>query len=393
MIGPRVAVALLVFGATLGPARPILAQGTVEGSSLRDGLIRLGNPLGSEQAGAVVATLADIEVSTAPLGTSTGGFTFTFDPALRTWTRSTSSFGPAFSERALTTGRGKFSAGFNYLHSNYRSLEGFDLQNGDLQPALNIQGDPSRTVATSLQLNISSDTVVAYGHVGVTDDLDVGVALPWVRVTVDGVGKGLGVSGTSTGFFTLAQASASGLGDAAIFGKYRFWHHAEGGLAVAVDVRLPTGDKNALRGLDITRTLVSGVWSYGGRVSPHVTAGYEFWSKSVSLSSTGDVAAKDQFKYAAGIEVEAHPRMTAVVDLVGRQLLKGGALGYRHFSAVGAADLLVAVPEGIHQLALAPGVKLNLLQGILVTGNALVSLNQRGLRSTVTPVVGLDWAF
>ena len=205
MIGPRgpVAVAILFVVATLGPALPALAQTTIQGVSLRDGLVRLGDPLGSAQAGALVATLADIEVSTAPLGTSTGGFTFTFDPSLRTWKRSASSFGPAFSERALTTGKGRFSAGFNYLHSNYRSLEGFDLHNGELQPALNIVGDPNRTASTSLQLNMSSDTVVAYGHVGVTDDIDIGIAVPWVRVNVDGVGRFLTASGTALQSITV----------------------------------------------------------------------------------------------------------------------------------------------------------------------------------------------
>lgn len=395
MMGPRgaAAVAILVCGATMGPARPALAQDVIQGISLRDGLIRLGNPLGSEQAGALVATLADIEVSTAPLGTSTGGFTFTFDPALRTWKRSASSFGPAFAERALTTGKGRFGAGFNYLHSNYRTLEGFDLQNGALQPAVNVVGDPNRTASTSLQLNMSSDTVVVYGHIGVTDDIDVGVAVPWVRVSVDGAGRFLAASGTALHTVTLAPATSAGIGDAAIFGKYRFWHHGEGGLAVALDVRVPTGDKDALRGLDITRTFVSGVWSQGGKVSPHASAGYEFWSKSVSLSSTGDVAVKDQVKYAVGLEIQAHPRVTAVVDLVGRQLLKGGALEYRHFSAAGSADVLVAAQKGINQFALAPGIKLNAFQNLLVTGNVLVSLNQRGLRATATPVVGLDWAF
>ena len=85
--------------------------------------------------------------------------------------------------------------------------------------------------------------------------------------------------------------------------------------------------------------------------------------------------------------------MTVVLDLVGRQLLKGGALEYQHFSAVGSADVLVAAQKGIQQFALAPGIKLNVFQSLLVTGNVLVSLNQRGLRATATPVVGLDWAF
>src|SRR5579862_6678358 len=61
----------------------------------------IGTPLGSAQGMTALASLATLEVSTAPLGTSTGGFTFTFDPLLRIWKRSASSFGPAFAERSL----------------------------------------------------------------------------------------------------------------------------------------------------------------------------------------------------------------------------------------------------------------------------------------------------
>ena len=50
-------------------------------------------------------------LSTYPLGSPSGGFTYTIDPALGTLTRSSESFGPSFAERALTTGRGKVSAG------------------------------------------------------------------------------------------------------------------------------------------------------------------------------------------------------------------------------------------------------------------------------------------
>src|SRR5690348_15241711 len=42
-------------------------------------------------------------LSTYPLGSPSGGFTYKFDPAAGTLTRSSNSFGPSFAERALTT--------------------------------------------------------------------------------------------------------------------------------------------------------------------------------------------------------------------------------------------------------------------------------------------------
>src|SRR5215217_2134722 len=41
------------------------------------------------------------QLSTFPLGSASGGFSYTFDATLGTFTRSTNSFGPTFTERAV----------------------------------------------------------------------------------------------------------------------------------------------------------------------------------------------------------------------------------------------------------------------------------------------------
>src|SRR5690554_3084180 len=84
---------------------------------------------GSAAAGEVLARSIGLEVATAPFGSTSGGFTFTFDPVLRSFFRSASTFGPAFSERATTSGRGRFSGGVNVLRRGYDSLAGQDLKN------------------------------------------------------------------------------------------------------------------------------------------------------------------------------------------------------------------------------------------------------------------------
>ena len=232
---------------------------------------------------AVFGNLIALEQSTAPLGTSTGAFTFTFDPQLGVLTRSTQSFGPVFASRSLTTGRNRFSAGFNYLHAGYDSIAGMNLGNGELKPVQNVQGAPGLPRYSTLTLDLSSDTVVAFGNFGVADNLDVGIVVPWIRTNISGqVGlfnaAGIDVTG---GSLRLARATSSGIGDFAIVGKYRVLPKADGGIALMVQLHLPTGDEHNLRGLGITRTMIGGVWSMGGRVSPHVNLGYEFWSDSV----------------------------------------------------------------------------------------------------------------
>ena len=53
------------------------------------------------------------QLSSFPLGSSAGGFSWTFDPALGTFNRVSDSFGPVFAERALTVGRGRINLGWS----------------------------------------------------------------------------------------------------------------------------------------------------------------------------------------------------------------------------------------------------------------------------------------
>src|SRR2546422_8918719 len=73
------------------------------------------------------------QFSTFPLGSSSGGMTYVFDESVGTLRRGSASFGPLFGERALTIGRRKISAGFNYQRTPYDTFEGQDLRNGSIK--------------------------------------------------------------------------------------------------------------------------------------------------------------------------------------------------------------------------------------------------------------------
>jgi hypothetical protein len=376
--------------------RPARAQTTTPFNSLRDAIRETSRELGSAQTASSIVALTSVEVATAPLGTSTGGFTFTFDPLLRVYKRSASSFGPSFAERSLTAGRNKVSLGANWLRASYDSIGGFSLSGDKLRLARNIRAPALfRLSSSALNLDLTTNTVVGFAQIGLTDNLDVGVIVPWVTVDLAAEGKYLGSSDSLEGSLTVPKTSASGLGDVGIFGKYLLWRRGEGGFAAAFDVRLPTGDRGALRGLDITRTDVSLVWSKKGRISPHANAGFEFWSRSVPISLSGDVAVRHQVKYAVGVEFDAHPQLTLLLDVVGRQLRGGGGrLEYQSFiTDNGSVEALVAQRNAVNAIAIAPGVKWNVWRNLLVTASVLASLSNDGLRAKVIPVAGLDWGF
>lgn len=387
-------VVLLSLNAAVSTAQTVTVVD--EFGSVREAFREAAGRLGSQQAASTIVALTSVEVVTAPLGTSTGGFTFSFDPLLQLYKRSTSSFGPAFAERSLTAGRAKVSIGANWVYTSYDSLGGYSLNDNELALTKNISSAQlPRVASTTLNVRLKTHTVAAFGQVGITDNFDVGVLVPWVRVDLAADGLYLGLSGTTEGRLTVPRARAWGMGDMGIFGKYLLWRQGEGGIAAAFDLRLPTGDRDALRGLDVTRTTAALVWSKGGRVSPHANVGFEFWSKEVPVSVTGDVSIRHQIKYAAGVEIDAHPQLTLLVDFVGRQLRGGGKLAYQTFgsAATGTVDALVGQSEGINSFSVVPGAKWNIWRRFLLTANLLTSLTNDGLRAKVTPVAGIDWSF
>src|SRR5262245_38443916 len=143
------------------------------------------------------------QLATFPLGSSASAFTYEFDPDLGIFTRSSSSFGPFLTERALTIGKGQFGFGTNYQHASYDRFEGRSLLNptitfynphndccpgqlstgaahGDgslLNPAF--EGD---VLQNSVSMRLRTDTIVTFANYGVTDEFEVGVVVPFVHV-------------------------------------------------------------------------------------------------------------------------------------------------------------------------------------------------------------------
>ena len=176
------------------------------------GHFTLGNPTFGGSQGLSqpdVASIAAVEAfadrlrsqfANFPLGSSTGGFTFSFDAPSGVYTRNTESFGPAFTERAMTVGRRKLSLGFNYQHSSFDTFAGEDLRDGSISfylphtdccsgavppPSPQIPGFESDVMQGDLVLQATTDTFAVFANYGVNDHLDVGVAVPFTRVDLE----------------------------------------------------------------------------------------------------------------------------------------------------------------------------------------------------------------
>jgi hypothetical protein len=361
---------------------------------------------GSEATGQALSQAIALEIATAPFGSSSGGFTFTFESDTRAWRRTAGTFGPAFAERALTIGRGRFSGGFNFLRRVYDNFDDLDLDNFEV---FRFQGGTLPVTSSVFGLEASSQTLAGFAHYGLLDTVDVGVVVPYIWLDIAGTSRLFGAANQEVQRVRL-DSSASGVGDIAVFGKVRILGFGpepaagadpHGAVAVAATVRLPTGSEDDLLGLGITRTHFQAIASATfGRWSPHANIGYEIWSAGFPVprdfQGLETVSAKDQVHLTAGLEYEIHPRFTILGDVLGRYLRGAGGIGYQEFifpvnpPNVAGASALVAVPDGLSTVIAAPGIKWNVFGNTLLTVDALIAVSGRGLRDRLTPVVGID---
>lgn len=396
-------------------------------------------------------------LSTFPFGSSSSGFTYTYDPTLGTFRRSSESFGPLFAERALTIGRERGSLGVSYQRSTYDTFESKNLrqreinfyiqhtdccgriQNGvpvadgtQLNPAF--EGD---LIEAALALNLTTDTVVFSATYGLTNRLDLGVAVPVVAVDMaasirariqrvaTAANPDLHVfEGDNPDEHTYAMAGdAAGLGDIMVRAKYNFLSRWGGGLAAAIDVRTPTGDETNLLGTGALQTKLYGIASSAfGNFSPHLNAGYTYSTHG----ALPDVSLNNEWNYTAGFDLAVSPRLTLIVDVIGRSILDQGRLR----EADRVFDFVQAGPGGTggtggggggggggsgpttprpvehttrREFRLEPGnlnlavgntgVRFNPFRKMLVSANLLFALTEAGLRDRVTPVISVDYAF
>jgi hypothetical protein len=358
------------------------------------------------------------QLATFPIGSPTGGFAFTFDAASGTFQRVTNSFGPAFADRALTNGRGKFTFGTNFQYSKYTSFEGKKLDEGEINFYLTHQDLPGDIffegdlIEAALTLNLTSATTTIFGNYGITDAFDLAVAVPIVRVSMDAsvdatilrLATAQGAAnihtfpgGSATRTFA-DSGTASGIGDVLVRGKYRFASRGGGGIAAGIDLRLPTGDEQELLGTgaaSATFTLIGSATS--GRLGPHFNVGY---------TTTGDsdvVDLSNEFNYKVGTELVASPTVTITADLIGRSLMDAGRLQLtdvvRRFTNVAGVSGSQTFQEYVAQsgtlnlLSMALGGKINVGGNFLLNANVLFALNSSGVVARVTPVVGFDYTF
>lgn len=368
------------------------------------------------------------QLSSFPLASSAGGFTYRFDPSLGVLTRVSDSFGPIYAERVDTVGKGRFNLGLNYSHFTFDEINNLNLRDGDVRLVFthrDANGDGTTLspffegdlITAQLLLKIETDITAFVLTYGITDRLDVGVAVPIVRVELDAVTNAAinrlatgtvapGIhrfeNGPSTESFRQS-GSASGVGDVVLRAKYRLLEGPKAGLALASDVRLPTGEERDLLGTGATQVKAFLVGSaHLGGFSPHINGGYSW-----SLEAAGDPQVPDEIVYTAGFDWAWSSRLTFAVDVLGRTFRKTQSVDVVDtlFEANTSNDptqpnivsavlpRLVTSPANLNTLLGSVGFKINPFGNFLLTLNGLFPLNSEGLQDGFTPLVGIDYSF
>jgi hypothetical protein len=352
--------------------------------------------------------------SNLPLSASGSGQTFKFVGGLPV--KTSASFGPVFGERAQTLGKGRFVLGANLTGIAFNSLRGVPLDKlilnfthqdvpGVGRPGL---GDPEKEndiIQVRLQLNVNLLVATFFATYGLSDQVDVSVAIPLVHTSLQGrsAAQIFPFGGpTAVHFFTgtpenpglTANAatfgSHTGIGDIALRIKANLRPGERFGLSVMGDARLPTGSQAELSGAG--HLAIRGLAIASGRFgdfSPHLNLGY--------LLRTGRQR-NDALLLTGGFDQPLSGWATLAVDVLsewefgksGLQLPGTVTYLYPFMRTVEPTNL----PDlKDHRVNGSLGLKFRTPGGPIVMTNALVPLRRGGLQASIVWTLGLDLSF
>jgi hypothetical protein len=392
--------ASLVLVFVLGSCGRVAAQGNVNdvvGFLVTNQAVPTGDfqkdLAAAEAARDAIAKSLLLDLTSVPLATASSGFLYRLNPELGTVERATESFGGFFVERALTPGNGHASFGVSTSTASFDRFDGRNLHDGALITIANQFRDEAAPFDTeSLILHLRSSMMTLFGSVGIGNRVEVGAAVPFVQLTLDGQ-RINNYRGT-----TLIQASgnatASGLADIALRGKVNLVAVRTGGVAVGGEVRLPTGDASNLLGAGKASFRIMGIGSLErGSFALHGNAAVV----------TGGISSEYDFGGAVSLAVD--PRITISGEALVRKVTELHTLGLvsaphptlRGNPAEGIApvDTFRLAPSlGAETLAgIVTGVKWNVTHTLVIGGHLNWPLTRGGLTAPLTPTVALEYAF
>lgn len=342
--------------------------------------------------------------SLAPVPSAAGAFRFAWDPQLGTFQRMRK--GPGLADTAQTLGRGFGTVGLSYTRISFDTLDGTPLSRlSSDQPAFSddylaslpcddpadpqlcdrLRFDDDR-LTTAIDFALSLDQFVLGGAWGVTETVDVSVALSLNQLHMRARAAARltdpnadGPPSFEAGFARdnpcdprdrqcaadAFDATAFGTGDVYLRAKWRFAALRWADLAASGTLTVPTGNADDFLGFHhatFTPMLIAS--KDFPRFSPHLNLGY-------ALRDGDDVS---QAIWIAGSDLR-------VVD---RVILAADFLGFHDDKRDGINDDV---------LQSAVGLKINPWRSLVLSGSFQFPLNRDGLRADVIYTGQVEWTF
>ena len=359
------------------------------------------------------------KLASVPLPSPASGYTYEFDPTVGVFSRTTQSFGPIFAERAETIGANRTSFGVGFQHFKFDTIEGLNLNR---VPAVFTHdgfergGGRSDLVTTVNSIDARVDQLTAWVTYGVTDGFDISLAVPVVSIELMVVSEAtvqrIGTEDPAIHFYRsvdgalgnqrifTAFGSARGVGDVTIRLKGTLRELESSGMAIGLDLRIPTGDEKNLLGAGAPGIKPFFVWSASyDAFSPHVNLGY-LWNGSSILAGDPAIGASsdlpDHVSYAVGADFGVGSRFTFAFDLLGQYVIDSPRLVREDFLAQNSESVFRNIAfrtDSFNETSAAAGFKLSVLPDVLLDFNLLFKLDDHGLRDKVIPFIGAEYSF
>ena len=347
--------------------------------------------------------LATSVASTYPVASASSSVTYVYNPALETFERETRVAGPIIGERAETIGKGAFNFAASYSYVHLTTINGDDLDQlvnrvtvGGRLIVFPVKGGtklkdgrftnflPVRVVA---DLDVEAHIFAPSLTYGVTPDFDVNLTVPLVRTALD-VTADTEVpdprlpqfavpAGPTRGSRSLSD-SAFGVGDILLRAKYILRRERPFDVAAGLGLSLPSGDESNFQGSGTTRVQPTLIFSriFADRFQPLVNIGMDL---------NADDAGRSVFRWAVGGTATLVGPLTGALVFLGRDELGAQAdkIQRPFFFQIERNDIFDA----------SIGVRWRFADSGVVALNALVPLNDDGLRPDVIPTVEVEYAF
>jgi hypothetical protein len=348
---------------------------------------------GTQSLGQLSPTLA-AQLSQLPLTTVVSGSGLTFGKS-GLMTASSESLGTILTQRGETIGKNHFFVSFNYQRFSFGSVDGISLKHLD---TFNNTG--SLGILGHNRVDLLVDQFTAIGSFGLTRHMDVSVLVPFSKVTLKAGSSGQQFDGANPPVQMdniFLAGSATGIGDVAVNVKYNVLHAEHASVALGGEVRLPTGDETNYLGTGAYGFKSYFVFSRRGRLTPNINIGYQ-WNGASSLfvnSAGSHLNLPSAFLYSGGLDYAVTRRFTLTAEFIGQAVIDGPRLaattaGFKNQSFPGVVKTLT---DTYAMDNAGVGFKLKMFKGLLLSGNALIKLDDAGLRSNVVPLVGLAYRF